>query len=84
VQLTISEMQRPLLEWYSPALYEPRCWGEGAASKSNSAGGHTMKMEGPGMWIEMTVLAAAVSLLATPISHAQTLAGISRVGWLEV
>ena len=43
-----------------------------------------MKMKGADMWIGMTVLAVAVSLLAIPTSHAQKAAGISRVGWLEV
>jgi len=43
-----------------------------------------MKMKGADMWIVMTVLAVAVSLLAIPTSHAQKPAGISRVGWLEV
>jgi len=41
-----------------------------------------MKMKGADMWIGMTVLAVAVSLLAIPTSHAQKPAGISRVGWL--
>jgi putative tryptophan/tyrosine transport system substrate-binding protein len=36
------------------------------------------------MWIGMTALAVAVSLLAIPTSQAQRAAGISRVGWLEV
>jgi len=43
-----------------------------------------MKMKGPCMWIGVTVLALAVSLLAIPTSYAQKAAGISRVGWLEV
>ena len=43
-----------------------------------------MKMKGADMWIGMTVLAVAVSLLAIPTSHAQKAPGISRVGWLEV
>jgi len=43
-----------------------------------------MKMKGPSMWIGVTVLALAVSLLAIPTSYAQKAAGISRVGWLEV
>ena len=43
-----------------------------------------MKMKRADMWIGMTVLAVAVSLLAIPISHAQKAAGILRVGWLEV
>jgi putative tryptophan/tyrosine transport system substrate-binding protein len=43
-----------------------------------------MKMKGTSMWIGVTVLALAVSLLAIPTSHAQKAAGISRVGWLEV
>jgi putative tryptophan/tyrosine transport system substrate-binding protein len=46
--------------------------------KSNSTGGHAMKMS------RVTVFAVAVSLLAIPTSHAQKAAGISRVGWLEV
>jgi putative ABC transport system substrate-binding protein len=36
------------------------------------------------MWIGVTALAVAVGPLATLISHAQSAAGISRVGWLEV
>jgi putative tryptophan/tyrosine transport system substrate-binding protein len=43
-----------------------------------------MKMKRADMWIGMTVLAVAVSLLAIPTSHAQKPAGMSRVGWLEV
>ena len=43
-----------------------------------------MKMKGADMWIGMTVLTVAVSLLAIPTSHAQKPAGMSRVGWLEV
>ena len=43
-----------------------------------------MKMKGADMWIGMTVLAVAVSLLPIPTSHAQKPAGMSRVGWLEV
>ena len=43
-----------------------------------------MKIKRTGMWIGVTVLAVAVSLLAIPTSHAQKAAGISRVGWLEV
>src|SRR5215471_19150161 len=43
-----------------------------------------MRMKGADIWIGMTVLAVAVSLLAIPTSHAQRPAGISRVGWLEV
>ena len=36
------------------------------------------------MWIGVTVLAVAVGPLAILTSHAQSAAGISRVGWLEV
>jgi putative ABC transport system substrate-binding protein len=43
-----------------------------------------MKIKGTCMWIGMTALAVAVSLLAIPTSQAQRAAGISRVGWLEV
>jgi putative tryptophan/tyrosine transport system substrate-binding protein len=43
-----------------------------------------MKLKGTGLWIGMTVLAATASLLSIPSSQAQTAAGISRVGWLEV
>src|SRR5262245_63790271 len=43
-----------------------------------------MTMKGVEISIRMTVLAVAVSLFAMPTSHAQTPAGISRVGWLEV
>ena len=43
-----------------------------------------MKMQGADTSIRMTVLAVAVSLFAMATSHAQTPAGISRVGWLEV
>src|SRR5262245_56969733 len=43
-----------------------------------------MTMNGVEISIRMTVLAVAVSLFAMPTSHAQTPAGISRVGWLEV
>jgi len=43
-----------------------------------------MKIKGAAMWIGMTALAVAASLLAIPTSHAQKPAGISRVGWLEV
>jgi hypothetical protein len=43
-----------------------------------------MKVKGTGMWIGVTALAVAISLLAVPISHAQKAAEISRVGWLEV
>ena len=43
-----------------------------------------MKMKGADMWIGMTVLTVAVSLLAIPTSHAQKPVGMSRIGWLEV
>ena len=44
-----------------------------------------MKMNGTGMRIGATVLALGVSLLAIPTSlEAQKVAGVSRVGWLEV
>ena len=43
-----------------------------------------MKIKGTGMWIGVTVLAVAVGPLAILTSHAQSAAGISRVGWLEV
>src|SRR6516165_8611953 len=42
-----------------------------------------MKMKGTGMRIGVTVLAVVVGLLAISTSHAQSAAGISRVGWLE-
>src|SRR5262245_28280314 len=48
------------------------------------AGGHCMNMNGMGMRIGVTVVALSVSLLAIPTSQAQRVAGISRVGWLEV
>src|SRR6185503_17323319 len=44
-----------------------------------------MKMKGTGMRIWVTLLALAVSLLASPnLVEAQRAAGIARVGWLEV
>jgi putative ABC transport system substrate-binding protein len=44
-----------------------------------------MKMKGTGMRIGVTLLALAVSLLASPnLVEAQRAAGIARVGWLEV
>ena len=43
-----------------------------------------MKMKRMGTCIGVTLLVVAVSLLATPTSQAQRVAGISRVGWLEV
>jgi putative tryptophan/tyrosine transport system substrate-binding protein len=43
-----------------------------------------MKMNGMGMRVGVTVVALSVSLLAIPTSQAQRVAGISRVGWLEV
>jgi putative ABC transport system substrate-binding protein len=43
-----------------------------------------MKMNGTGMWIGLMVVAVAVGPLAILTSHAQSAAGVSRVGWLEV
>jgi hypothetical protein len=43
-----------------------------------------MKMKGTSMWIGVTALAVALGPLAILDSYAQSVAGISRVGWLEV
>src|ERR1700730_3065610 len=75
-------MKRRFGECYSPAVYEPLC-GEGAASKSNSTGGHAMKMKGADMWIGTTALGVAVSRVDIPPSHAPRHSGISRVACLE-
>jgi hypothetical protein len=43
-----------------------------------------MKMKQTRMWIGVTALAVALGPLTVLTSHAQSAAGISRVGWLEV
>ena len=56
-----------------------------ASSVELRFGGHAMETNGTGMRLAIRVLALGVSLLAIRTSlEAQSAAGISRVGWLEV